>query len=397
MEGPPGKKRVILLGSTGSIGRSTLSVVEGLPEELEIVALAAGSRWQEVLEQARAFRPRAVALSDPAAAGALESALQGDGSAGHPRVYTGPDGLVRMVEETAADMVVGAISGAAGLPASVAALSTGKDLALANKESMVCAGAILNRLAREHGRRIIPVDSEHSAIFQSLRAGRPEEVKSIILTASGGPFRSASPDLLARVTLEDALRHPTWTMGAKITIDSATLMNKALEVIEARWLFDLPPEKIRVVIHPQSIIHSLVEFTDGSTICQLGPPDMKIPIQYALTYPRRRPLAVKRLDLAEVGSLTFEPPDPQRFPSLRMAYQVLERGGTAAAVFNAANEVAVQLFRERKIGFLRIFELVERVVSHHNLVESPALADIFHADSWARQEATRVAGDGPAD
>jgi 1-deoxy-D-xylulose-5-phosphate reductoisomerase len=389
------KKRIILLGATGSIGRSTLEVVENLASELEVVALAAGTRWEQVLEILKRHSPRAVALTNPSSAEELRRSLE-KGSphraagAAPPRIYAGAEGLVRMVEETPAETVVGAISGAAGLPASVAALQSGKDLALANKESMVCAGGILNRIARERGRRILPVDSEHSAIFQCLRSGSPEEVRSLILTASGGPFRSAPRDRMARVTPEEALEHPTWRMGAKITIDSATLMNKALEIIEARWLFDLPAEKIRVVIHPQSIVHSLVEFVDGSTISQLGPPDMKVPIQYALTFPARRPLTVARLDLAEVGRLTFEPPDPERFPSLRMAYEVLEKGGTCAAVFNAANEVAVDLFLKKRIGFLRIYELVEQVLSAHNVVPDPTLDQVFQADRWARDEVNRI-------
>jgi len=392
METGAGKKRIILLGATGSIGRSTLEVVENLASEMEIVALATGTRWEQMLEILKRHPARAVALTDPSAAEALRQSLGRDsaGGAGQPRVYSGAEGLVRMVEEAPAETVVGAISGAAGLPASVAALETGKDLALANKESMVCAGRILNRIARERGRSILPVDSEHSAIFQCLRSGRREEVRALILTASGGPFRSAPRERMARVTPEEALAHPTWRMGAKITIDSATLMNKALEIIEARWLFDLPGEKIRVVIHPQSIVHSMVEFVDGSTISQLGPPDMKVPIQYALTFPARRPLAVARLDLAEVGRLTFEPPDLERFPSLRMAYEVLEKGGTSAAAFNAANEVAVDLFLKRRIGFLRIYELVEHVLSAHNVVPDPTLEQIFQADRWARDEVNRI-------
>jgi len=286
---------------------------------------------------------------------------------------------------------VAAVSGAAGLPANIAALETGKDLALANKESLVMSGSILTRLARTLGRTILPVDSEHSAIFQSLLAGRPEEVDSIILTASGGPFREASLDAMRAATRAEALRHPTWKMGAKITIDSATLMNKALEIIEARWLFDLPPEKIRVIIHPQSIIHSLVEFHDGSLVCQLGPPDMRIPIQYALTYPERRPLPLQRLCLEEVSTLSFQAPDPERFPALRLAYEVLAAGGTAPAVFNAANEVAVSAFLEGKLSFMGIIESVERAVRAQERLDSPrsldpSLEDILAADAWARRE-----------
>ncbi len=383
------RKRLILLGSTGSIGTSTLSVVDNLPDEIQIVALSAGAKWELLLSQIDRYRPRAVALTSPESASALERELNAKGN-NRPAVYVGPTGLVEMVKEVDADVVVVAISGFAGLPASVAALQTKKNLALANKESMVCAGPLLNRLAREHNRTLLPVDSEHSAIFQCLHSGRSDEIREVILTASGGPFRSATRKELSRVSVADALKHPTWKMGEKITIDSATLMNKALEIIEARWLFDLPPEKIRVVIHPQSLIHSLVEFNDGSTICQLGPPDMRIPIQYALTYPHRRHLPTQRLDLAELGKLTFERPDPVRFPSLRMAYEVLVLGGTSATVFNAANEIAVELFLRKRIGFLRIFEVVDRALKSHVVVSDPSLEAIFEADRWARKEVLRA-------
>lgn len=381
-------RRLILLGSTGSIGESALSVVDNLAEEVRVVALGAGSQWELLLRQIERYRPEAVALANPGAASALRDRLRAQGVY-HPAIFVGSNGLVDMVKEVEAEVVLAAISGFAGLPASVAALQTNKDLALANKESMVCAGPLLNRLAIEHNRRLIPVDSEHSAIFQCLHSGRREEIREVVLTASGGPFRCATHEQLSRVTVREALKHPTWEMGEKITIDSATLMNKALEIIEARWLFDLPPEKIRVIIHPQSVIHSFVEFFDGSTICQLGPPDMRIPIQYALTYPHRRNLPTQRLDLAEIGKLTFEKPDPDRFPSLRMAYEVLALGGTSATVFNAANEVAVDLFLKNKIGFLRIFELVDRALRVHRVVSDPSLEAIFQADRWAREEVLR--------
>ncbi len=383
------QKRVLLLGSTGSIGDSTLQVVDNLSGRIRIAALAARYRWEKLLEQTIRYAPDSVALDDPQAAEDLRGALARRHLSKSPKVYGGADGLVQLVRETEGEVVVGAISGAAGLPANIAALETGKDLALANKESLVLSGAILTSLARQHGRRILPVDSEHSAVFQSLLAGRREEIDSIILTASGGPFRRASLDQMQRATKADALRHPTWVMGAKITVDSATLMNKALEIIEARWLFDLPPEKIRVVIHPQSIIHSLVEFHDGSMICQLGPPDMKIPIQYALTYPERLPLPVRKLKLEEVSMLTFEAPDPVRFPALRLAYQVLRLGGTAPAVFNAANEVAVAAFLRDEISFVEILGGVERTLREHDVKDNPSLEELLSADSWARQEAAR--------
>ncbi len=386
------KKRVLLLGSTGSIGENTDRVVQNLAEELELVGLAAHSSWERLLEQIASHHPEAVALVDPEAAGKLRAALEeaDDKANGLPRIYEGEEGLVKLVRETEADVLVAAISGAAGLPANIAALETGKDLALANKESLVMSGAILTHLARENGRRILPVDSEHSAIFQSLEAGSREEVGRVILTASGGPFRKTSAEELEKVTRQDALNHPTWEMGEKITIDSATLMNKALEIIEARWLFDLPPEQIEVVVHPQSIIHSLVEYRDGSTICQLGPPDMRVPIQYALTYPRRRPLPTEQLSLPELGQLTFESPDTERFPALRLAYEVLEQGGTAATVFNAANEVAVAAFLKEEIPFLGILKVVETCLKQHNVVENPDLKNIFAADEWARLETEKI-------
>ena len=386
------KKRVLLLGSTGSIGENTDRVVQNLAEELELVGLAAHSSWERLLEQIASHHPEAVALVDPEAAGKLRAALENaDDKAGAlPRIYEGEEGLVELVRETEADVLVAAISGAAGLPANIAALETGKDLALANKESLVMSGSILTRLARENDRRILPVDSEHSAIFQSLEAGSREEVERVILTASGGPFRQTSAEELEKVTRQDALNHPTWEMGEKITIDSATLMNKALEIIEARWLFDLPPEQIEVVVHPQSIIHSLVEYRDGSTICQLGPPDMRVPIQYALTYPRRLPLPTDQLSLAELGQLTFEPPDTERFPALRLAYEVLEQGGTAATVFNAANEIAVAAFLKEEIPFLGILKVVETCLKQHNVVDNPDLENIFSADEWARLETEKI-------
>jgi|TARA_B100000953_G_scaffold264492_1_gene231693 1-deoxy-D-xylulose-5-phosphate reductoisomerase len=386
------KKRVLLLGSTGSIGENTDRVVQNLAEELELVGLAAHSSWERLLEQIASHHPEAVALVDQEAAGKLRAALENaDDKAGAlPRIYEGEEGLVELVRETEADVLVAAISGAAGLPANIAALETGKDLALANKESLVMSGSILTRLARKNDRRILPVDSEHSAIFQSLEAGSREEVERVILTASGGPFRQTSAEELEKVTRQDALNHPTWEMGEKITIDSATLMNKALEIIEARWLFDLPPEQIEVVVHPQSIIHSLVEYRDGSTICQLGPPDMRVPIQYALTYPRRLPLPTEQLSLAKLGQLTFESPDTGRFPALRLAYEVLEQGGTAATVFNAANEVAVAAFLKEEIPFLGILKVVETCLKQHNVVENPDLENIFAADEWARLETEKI-------
>ena len=379
-------RRIIVLGSTGSIGTNTMEVARNLSGELVLSALAAGSNWQALLEQAREIRPAAVGLGDEAAAAAFRSAYREAPWQPEPRIYSGSSGLVSMVRETDADIVLGAISGAAGLPAVLAGLESGKDLALANKEALVMAGNIVMRRARELDRRILPVDSEHSAIFQAMRAGRAPEVRRIILTASGGPFRQTPKSELAAVTPEMALKHPTWEMGAKITIDSATLMNKALEIIEAYWLFGLSPEQIEVVIHPQSIVHSFVEYVDGSTICQLGPPDMKVPIQYALTFPDRRELAEAKIDLVEIGSLTFEAPDHDRFPSLGLAYDSLRKGGTAPAVLNAANEVAVELFLKGKLEFLRIFEVLGSILGSHVPQAEPDLEAIYDADRWARDE-----------
>lgn len=382
------RKRILLLGSTGSIGESTLQVVDEHPEELQIVALAAHSNWQKLIAQIERYRPISVALSDVDAAHQLRQELERSTSP-TPKVYEGANGLIELVRATDGDVLVGAISGGAGLPSNIAALETGKDLALANKESLVMSGEILMRLATEKGRTILPIDSEHSAIFQSLQAGKRDEVEAIILTASGGPFRDTPSEKLKTVTKAEALNHPTWDMGAKITIDSATLMNKALEVIEARWLFDMDPSQIRVVIHPQSIIHSIVEFHDGSMVCQMGSPDMRTPIQYALTYPRRLSLGVDRVDLAEIATLTFLRPDSKRFPALRLAYSVLEQGGTAPVVFNAANEIAVAFFLREKIPFPEILGCIERTLDAQPIRSNPTLDEIFAADAAAREEATR--------
>ena len=385
------QKRVLLFGSTGSIGTSTDQVVRNLHDELQLVA--AGSNWAKLLDQIRVHRPEAVGLSDFDACEQLTAALAKEPFEA-PRVYAGPRGLVEMARDVDGEILVAAVSGAAGLEANLAALESGKDLALANKESLVMSGALLMEHAAERGRAILPVDSEHNAIFQSLRSGERNEVSRLILTASGGPFRTSSAEDLRAVTVKQALKHPNWDMGAKITIDSATLMNKALEVIEARWLFDMAPEQIDVVIHPQSIIHSLVEYRDGSTICQLGPPDMKVPIQYALTFPDRRPLPVERVDLATIGALTFEELDRVRFPALRLAYEVLERGGTAPTVLNASNEIAREAFLDGHISFLSIVDTVEECLGRHSPVSQPGMSELFEADEWARAEARRIIASG---
>ncbi len=371
-----------MLGSTGSIGRSTLSVVEALRGEWQIVGLAAGSRGEELARQAEQIRPEAIALAEGNGSTAAELGTR-------CRVLTGPDSLRRLVDEVECDCVVSAVVGTGGLSATIRAIELGRRVALANKEALVTAGSLMMPLAARTGAEIIPVDSEHSAIFQALQAGRREDVRTIYLTASGGPFRTWSREALSAAAPQDALQHPTWQMGPKITIDSATMMNKALEIVEARWLFGLQSDQINVVIHPESIIHSLVEFCDGSMVAQLGTPDMRTPIQYALTYPQRRACPSPRLDLCSLGRLHLHAPDPQRFPALRLGHEVASRGGTSGAVLNAANEAAVGLFREGTIRFDEIALHTERALTRHAFVAEPTLEELLTADRWARDEVTR--------
>jgi 1-deoxy-D-xylulose-5-phosphate reductoisomerase len=348
-------KRLIILGVTGSVGRRALELVEQFPGEFRVDGMAArGSNPELVAELCRRHRPRALALTDPKAVDAVARAL------GRPRpeILSGPEGLVALATQIEADVVLSAIVGGAGLLPTMAAITTGKMIALANKETLVMAGSLMTAAAREHKVPLLPVDSEHSAVFQCLEGHNRSEVHRILLTASGGPFRTMPREELQRVTVAEALNHPTWKMGAKITVDSATLMNKGLEVIEAHWLFDVAPEQVQVVVHPQSIVHSMVEYIDGSVIAQLGVADMAIPILYALTYPQRLPAAAERLDLTQVGSLTFEAPDVGRFPCLALARQALTAGGCAPAILNAANEVAVAAFLDGRIRFTRIPELI---------------------------------------
>ena len=375
------RQRIVVLGSTGSIGQNTLEVLAGLDRRYEVVGLAAGSQWKPLAQQARDWRPKAIAITDVANADALRSAV--DRSV---RVYTGPQAMVELIEAEACEVVVSAVVGAAGLPATLRAVELGRRIALANKETLVVAGALIAPLARQTGAALIPVDSEHSAIFQSLQAGRRSEVRRIFLTASGGPFRTWDTEQMARATLEDALNHPTWAMGPKITIDSATMMNKALEIIEARWLFDMPADRISVLVHPESVVHSLVEFCDGSLIAQLGSPDMRLPIQYALTWPDRLPCPSQSLDLLAHRRLHLDPPEEDRFPALRRGHEPARRGGTAGAVLNAANEAAVGLFRAGEIRFTEIASLTEHAVSRHEYKENPTLDDLLAADRWARNE-----------
>ena len=375
-------KNVVILGSTGSIGKSTLDVVRNLKNKYKVVALSANSQWELLSEQASEFKPESVSLANEQYVDSLRNSLP-DNSV---QILTGEDSVKEMVSGENVDIVLSAIVGGAGLPAAIEVIKNKKTLALANKEALVMAGGLIMPMAKENGVSIIPVDSEHSAVLQALRAGRRDEVKKIIITASGGPFRNHPIEKLSEVTKEEALNHPTWSMGDKITIDSATMMNKALEVIEAKWLFDLDATQIEVVIHPESIIHSLVEFCDGSVIAQMGLPDMKVPIQFALTYPDRENGNVKSLDLAKLGTLNFQKPDMDKFPALRLGYEVVEKGGTMGATFNAANEVAVQEFLDNKIKFTDIANTVEHVMNKHNFISDPTLQDIMDADEYARKE-----------
>lgn len=376
-------KRVSVLGSTGSVGRQALEVLTTLGRDFDVVGLAAGRNKELLLQQAIKFRPRVIALAGKEEADWLTSRL--DGATGI-EVTWGQEGLNRVATLAETDIVLNALSGAVGLAPTIKALEAGKDIALANKETLVAAGALVMDLAQRRGCTLLPVDSEHSAIWQCLQGSQPAEVAKIILTASGGPFRTYAKEQLAKVTPAQALKHPNWNMGHKITVDSATLMNKGLEVIEARWLFGMDYSRIQVIIHPQSIIHSMVEYVDGSVIAQLGVPDMRLPIQYALTYPRRLQGSVPGLSWP-VGDLTFEMPDLKRFPALRLAYEAGYTGGTMPAVLNAANEVAVEQFLAGRLSFTGIPLLVEKVMAKHSVITAPKLEDILEADRWARESA----------
>jgi 1-deoxy-D-xylulose-5-phosphate reductoisomerase len=375
---PP--RRVVVLGSTGSIGTNTLEVIAALPGRFEVIGLAARSRRAELAEQARRFRPRWVAIT-------------GKGTDMPPlppgtELLTDPEAVARKVQEADVDLVVSAVVGAAGLRGTWAALEAGKTVALANKETLVVGGPLVMDLTARSGGRLLPVDSEHSAIFQAM-AGSPGAVERVVLTGSGGPFRGRKPGELKDVTVEQALAHPTWRMGPKITVDSASLMNKALEVIEARWLFGLPPDRIEIVIHPESMIHSFVEFADGSVLAQMSPPDMRLPIQYALTYPERLPGPAGRVDWQELSALHFERPDRETFPALELGYEVARRGGTTGAILNAANESAVESFLACRMRFLDIPRACRAVLDAHTFDPRPTLDGLLAADRWARQEVRR--------
>ena len=380
-------KRIAILGSTGSIGRSALEVIEQFPDQFQVVALAAGKNVDLLTEQIQRFRPKVAAVLDQDLANDLVDRLPADievevraGSPGYQNIANCPD----------ADMVLSSMVGAAGLLPTLSAIRAGKDVALANKETLVMAGALVMEEVKRYQTRLLPVDSEHNAIFQALEGHRREDLKRILLTASGGPFLNMPKEQLESVTPAQALAHPNWEMGAKITIDSATMMNKGLEVIEAKWLFDVAVENIDVHIHPQSIVHSMVEYVDGSVIAQMGMPDMRVPIAYALAYPERLKLDFPTLDFFSVQTLTFQEPDLSRFPCLDLAFNACKAGGTMPAVLNASNEVAVQAFLDKRIPFLGIARLVDRVMQEHELAPAKELQAILAADTWARQRTEEI-------
>lgn len=378
----PTVKNVAVLGSTGSIGRNALEVIAASEGRLRPLVLSAFANAELLIRQACEFRPALVVAADPeVAAGADWSQLPSE-----CKLLKGPDALVEAASLPEVDVVLTAIVGSAGLRSTWAAVERGKTIALANKETLVMGGRLVTQLAAERGAAIVPVDSEHSAVFQALQCGRRSEVRRIVLTASGGPFRTFTAEQLEAVTVADALEHPTWRMGRKITVDSATMMNKALEIIEARWLFDLSVDEIGVVVHPQSIVHSLVEYVDGSVIAQLSPPDMKLPIQYALTYPDRLPGPAAKLDWTKSWELDFFPPDFSRFPALELGLEAARVGGTAGAVLNAANEAAVAQFLAGEIRFVDVVPACRSILEHHDFDPRPSLERLVECDRWARQE-----------
>lgn len=377
---------IAVMGSTGSIGTQTLDVMAEHPECFRASLLAAHRNWELLADQARRFRPRAVVIADESLMPRLKEAIDGTGV----KVYGGHRAIEELAADPAHDTVVAAMVGYSGLPSVLAAARAGKRIALANKETLVAAGELVTRLCREHGAELLPVDSEHSAIFQCLQGEAPEAVSRIILTASGGPFRTCTIDELETKTPADALRHPNWDMGAKVTIDSASMMNKGFEMIEARWLFSCPPEHIAVAVHPQSIVHSMVEFCDGALKAQLGVPDMHLPIAYALGYPHRLPTLRRPLTISDMATLTFEAPDLERFPLLAYAYESIDRGGTAPAVMAAADEVAVAAFLKGAIGFMDIVRVVRRVLDRADFSLNPDYQTIIEADAQGRRFANET-------
>jgi 1-deoxy-D-xylulose-5-phosphate reductoisomerase len=376
---------IVVLGSTGSIGTNCLDVIRSHPDRMRLLGATAFRSGKALLEQAQEFQPDWIALGDEAAA----SATSFDSLSSKTQLFTGPGYAERLVQEPEVDTVVSAIVGAAGLEPTLAAVEAGKRVAIANKETLVVAGSIVAERAAASGATILPVDSEHSAIFQALQAGKKSDLRRIILTASGGPFRGWTRDRMRNVTPEMALQHPTWEMGPKITIDSATMMNKALEIIEARWLFGIAADQISVVIHPQSFIHSFVEYRDGSVISQMSPPDMRLPIQYAMTYPDRLPCPCPDTDWSISTPLELHPPDMEAFPALRLGFEVATVGGTSGAVLNACNEVAVDRFLRSDIRFDQITQISHDILHHHTFDAQPTLEQLYSADNWAREEAAR--------
>lgn len=378
------EKTIAILGSTGSIGTQTLEVVRSNPE-LKVAALAAGSSVEKLEAQIRMFRPKVAGMWSPEAARDLKTRV----SDLDVKVVSGMEGLLEIAALPEISVLVTAVVGMIGIRPTIAAIEAGKDIALANKETLVTAGHLIMPLAAKKGVSILPVDSEHSAIFQSLNGEPAHRIEKILLTASGGPFRGRTRQQLAEIQVEDALKHPNWSMGRKITVDSSTLVNKGLEVMEAGWLFGVEPDRIQVVVHPQSILHSAVQFVDGAVIGQMGLPDMKLPIQYALFYPDRRPMGGSRMDLFELGTLTFEKPDTETFPGLKLAYRAAGQGGSMPTVFNAANEKAVALFLDRKISYLQIPELIESAMERHTVIENPTVEQILETE---RQTYEWIAG-----
>lgn len=374
-------KKIAILGSTGSIGTQALDIIERNRSYFKIEALSAHNNIELLKEQIDKFKPRVVTVVDKEKAEILKSKISSK-----TEILVGPGGLKEIASIKNLDMVLVAVVGIAGLEATIAALSTGNDVALANKETLVAGGQLVMNTAKVHGSSIIPVDSEHSAILQCIQGARKKDIKGIVLTASGGPFRGYTREDLEKVTVEDALKHPNWVMGQKITIDSATLMNKGLELIEAKWLFDLDIEQIKVLIHPESIIHSMVEFIDNSVLAQLGLADMRIPILYALTYPERMPSPVESLDLLKLKKLSFEEADLETFSCLKLAINAIEIGGTMPVVLNAANEIAVKKFLDRKIGFNEIASLVKEAMKNHKPINEPVLEDILRVDQAIRKQ-----------
>ena len=383
-------KRIAILGSTGSIGTQTLDIIARMPERFEVVGLAANGNADLLAQQANAFRVPCVSIGSEAKRDALREKLGANGR--NINIVCGVEGMCEVATLPDADLVVVAVAGAIGIVPTHAALKAGKEIALASKEVLVAAGETTMALAKANNVRMLPIDSEHSAIFQCLQGAPENSIEKLLLTASGGPFRTTPKEALANVTPEQALKHPTWNMGGLVTINSATLMNKALETIEARWLFDVPIEDVEVVVHPQSIIHSAVRFRDGSTLAQLGLPDMRLPIQYTLVYPERVNTDLPRMPLSAYANLTFEAPDEEKFPALGMARRAVSQGGTMAAVMNAANESAVALFLERKIPYLEIMRVVEKIMERHDPMP-PTIENVLEADAWARH----IAGEGVRD